>query len=309
MVEVIYVVGHKSPDTDSICSAMAYAELKNVLEGNRIHKPARLGEINPETKFALDYFKAKAPEFLKTVKNKQLILVDHSETKQMHELWEKAEIFEIIDHHKIGDVQTTRPILFHAEPVGSTATIITEFYFYHKVKLTKQMAGLLLSAILSDTVVFKSPTTTEKDRLMSKKLAKLAEVDMYDYGIEMKKAKSSIKDLSDEDVIFADFKEYDIAEKKIGIGQIEVVDSAESIQRKAGILKKMNEVSTKRKYHSLFLMITDIMKEATDLWVVGEDLEKIEKAYSKLFKENTIYIEGMMSRKKDLLPVLMKVLK
>jgi len=309
MADVIYVVGHKSPDTDTICSAIGYAEFKNKLEGNNLHKPARAGELNKETKFALDKFGVKEPELVKNFGGKRVILIDHSETKQMPDGCDKADIIEVIDHHKIGDIQTTRPILFHAEPLGSTSTIVADFYFNHKIILTKSIAGLLLSSILSDTVIFKSPTTTKKDEEMAKRLAEVAGVDAYRYGMELKKAKSSIKGLRDEDVIFADFKDFDMFGKKVGIGQIEVVDPGEALQRKEKILKKMTGLLTEKGYHAVFLMVTDILKEGTDLWAVGEELAEIEKRVGKLFEKNSMHIDGMMSRKKELVPILMEAYK
>lgn len=170
-MEKIYVVGHLNPDTDSICSPIAYAEYlkKNGKEAIAV----RSDDINDETKFVLDYFKIEVPEFLSDATGKKIILVDHNERSQSPKNIEKAEILEVIDHHKINFTSDT-PILFQTEPLGATATIVAKKYLSDKeVKITKQIAGLLLSAILSDTVVFKSETTTKEDIEVAKKLAKI----------------------------------------------------------------------------------------------------------------------------------------
>jgi len=158
----IYVFGHKSPDTDSVCSAIAYADFKRKTDSDNEYEAVILGEINPETEFVLKKFGIDIPKVLKDVKGKKVILVDHNHMDQTADDINKAEIMEIIDHHNIADVQTGQPIMFHAEPVGCTATIIADFYFYHKVKLDKNIAGILLASILSDTVIFRSSTSTEK---------------------------------------------------------------------------------------------------------------------------------------------------
>lgn len=229
--ETVYVIGHKNPDTDSVCSAIAYAKLKN-LEGDMEYKPVRCGDLNQETKFLLKYFNVPEPELIKNIENKKVILVDHHELGQVCDGVSKATVLEVIDHHRVSPFETSSPILFHTEPVGCTATIITDFYNYRKIKIPKEIAGILLGSILSDTVIFKSATTTLKDKEMANELNKVAKVDMESFGLELKKAKSSIKGRSINDIIMSDFKEYSFSGTKVGIGQIEVVEFSEAEDRK-----------------------------------------------------------------------------
>jgi manganese-dependent inorganic pyrophosphatase len=183
--EIFYVVGHKSPDTDTVCSAIAYSLLLKKQKINAV--PAVFGDLNAETKYALDLFKVKDLLKLKSIKNKKVILVDHNEPSQSPDGIEEAKVAEIIDHHKIG-FSSSEPITFIAKPYGSTATIVAEKMINENFKITKQIAGLLLCAILSDTVVFKSTTTTKTDIKIAKDLAKIAEVEnIKNFGIELKK--------------------------------------------------------------------------------------------------------------------------
>lgn len=303
MEDVIYVVGHKNPDTDSVCSAIAYANLKN-LQGERNVKPARAGELNPETVFVLNYFKLQAPKLLVDATNKKLIIVDHNEIGQALANIDKAEIIEVWEHHRLGGMQTPKPIFFHSEPVGSTATLIAEQYFNRKIKLTEEIAGILLAAILSDTVIFKSPTCTEKDKKMTEKLKQTAGIDFKSFGMEMFKAKANIAAKNASDILNTDFKEFNFSGNKIGIGQIEVMDTSDIKKKKVDMLKEMEKLRAQRGLLQVVLMVTDIMKEASELWFVGEKKDIFEKAFGKKLKEGSIYLEKCMSRKKQVVPPL-----
>ncbi len=301
--EKIYVIGHKSPDTDSICSAIAYAHLLNELGQNVT--AARSGEINPETEFVLNYFKIPAPELLTDAAGKKLILVDHNEPSQSPDNVEAAEILEVIDHHKIG-FKCSTPINFHVEPVGCTATILAWEYHEYDLEIPKEIAGILLSAILSDTVVFRSPTTTEDDIETAEMLADVAEVvDIEKFGIEIKRSKSSLAGMDAESIIYSDFKDFDFSGKKVGIGQIEVIDMTEVNARKSELINKLDEIKKDKNYNLIMLMATDIMNEGSDLLVCGEN-DYVEKAFDKKLENNSVYIEGAMSRKKDIVQVLEK---
>lgn len=303
--EKIYLIGHKNPDTDTICSPIAYADyLKK--KGKRA-VAARTGEINPETKFVLDYFKFKTPELLVNAKGKNLILLDFNEKTQAPNNIDKAKILEVIDHHKI-NFQTETPIFFLAQPLGSTATIIAKIYLNDKkVKITKKIAGLLLSAILSDTVIFRSPTTTKEDIEIAKKLAKIAGIkNIEKFGIEIKKKKATLKGLNAKSIIYSDFKIFDFSGKKVGIGQIELCDLKEAKERRKELLKKLKEILEKQKYDLIVLMITDIVKIGSELLSVGKT-KYLQNAFSKKVENNSLYLPGVMSRKKEVVPSLMKV--
>lgn len=300
----IFIVGHKNPDTDSICSAIAYADYLRKKGKKAI--AVRAGKINPETKFVLDYFKGRVPEFLADAKKKKVILLDHNEKEQSPNNVEKAEILEVIDHHKIA-FEYSSPIFFRAEPLGATSTILAGKYFNDKkVKMTKQIAGLLLSAILSDTVVFKSSTTTKEDVEIAKKLAKIAKIkNLEKFGIEIKKKKVTLKGLGAKAIIYSDFKIYNFSKKKVGIGQVEVCGFKEVNEKKEELIKKLEEISKKEKYNLLILMATNIFKKGSLLLAWGK-INYLEKAFGKRVTNNSIYLRGVMSRKKEILPPLMK---
>ncbi len=298
----MYVFGHKKPDTDSIVSAIAYAELKRKLGED--WKPARLGEINSETELVLKRFDTEAPEEISSVKGSKVVLVDHNEFEQSAEDIKEAEIVEIIDHHKM-KFSWDKPIYILTKPVGSTSTIIAEKYIEHGVEITKEIAGLLLSGILSDTVIFKSPTTTQEDKEMAKKLMEIAGIeDMREWGIEMFKAKSRISEKTAEELITGDSKVYEFSGKKVLIGQVEVIDDSEVLQRKEELMEEMKRIKEKEGLFGIMLLITDIMKEGSTALVVADELSPFEKAFGVNFENGEAYLEGVMSRKKQVVPPL-----
>lgn len=304
MKNTIYVTGHKKPDTDTICSAVAYADYLNKTGKKAV--ACRTGKLNPETEFVLEYFGIKPPKILSKIKGKKIILVDHNENTQTPDNIDKAQIIEVIDHHKIKFEYDT-PILFHTEPLGAAATIIAKKYFQNKVKLSKKIAGILLSAILSDTVIFRSPTTTKEDIEIAKKLAKTAKIkNLEKFGIKIKKSKASLKGLKPRDIIFSDFKEYKIGKIKFGGGQVEVCELDEVNKIKEQLLREIEKLAKKEKYDLLLLMATDIMKMGS-LILFWEKGNYIQKAFGKKPKQNSVYLKGVMSRKKQILPPLMKL--
>lgn len=303
MKEITYIIGHKNPDTDSVCAAIALARFKNTLEGGKEFIPARAGELNPETKFVLEKFNIPEPMLLENAEGKNLILVDHNESGQVIEGVNKAEVFEVIDHHKIGDFQSKRPIMYHAEPIGSTCSIIADFYFYHNVDLSKEIAGILLASILSDTVILRSPTTTEKDRKFAEKLAEITGLDIESFGLEVKKVNASIKGKTARDIIMGDFKQFSKNDFKYGIGQIEVVLFDEVLEHKSEILAELNKVKSENSLNLVVLMITNIVEESSKIWYSGDD-NFIEKAFKQKPEDKQVYLEKWMSRKKQTVPAI-----
>jgi manganese-dependent inorganic pyrophosphatase len=301
MVEV-YVVGHKNPDTDSICSAIAYAYFLK-LNGKEA-KAARAGEIHSETKFVLEKFNVEAPELLENARSK-LILVDHNEEEQR--VSGEYEILEIIDHHKF-NFSYPKPIYILCKPLGSTCTIIAEMFFGKNLEIPKEIAGLLISGILSDTVIFRSPTTTEKDKEIAEKLNKIVSLDLIGYGKEMKKRGANIEGKTIEELIFRDFKEFDFNGKKVGIGQLELIETEEFLERKDEILKEMRKIKEKENLDSLIFAVTDIMKKGSTLFCVGEE-NLVGKAFGVDLSSGYAYLQGVMSRKKQIVPPLEEVFK
>ena len=252
----LLVFGHKNPDTDSICSSIALSYLKNQLGFEA--KPYALGEVRKEAQFALDYFKVSAPELLTDVKGKDVILVDHNELAQTADGIEEANIVEIVDHHKV-EISTEVPISIRVMPVGCTCTIVYQMYKENNVEVPYEIAGLLLSAILSDTLLFKSPTTTEMDKLACEELSKIANVDMESYAMEMFKAGTSLDEYSIEEIVNMDFKEFDMSGKRVGIGQVFTLDIDSIFAKKDEFLSHINSTD----YDMLVLAITDIIKEGS----------------------------------------------
>ena len=304
LADNVYVVGHKSPDTDSVAAAISYANLKNQLGLPEIYIPAAAGTINSETKFVLEHFSVPVPETITDAKGKKIILVDHNEVAQAVDNIKEANLMEVVDHHKIGDIQTGSPIFFHNEPVGSTATIISAMYDQCKIPITREMAGVMISAILSDTVLFKSPTCTEKDKEQVVKLAKITGEDYQQYGIAMLTAKSDISTKTARDIVKGDYKHFDFAGTKAGVGQIEVMDLSVLAPRKKEILEDMEKVRKEEGLSFVLIMLTDVMKEASDLLFVGKPVEKFEKAFEGKMENNSIYKKGVLSRKKQVIPPL-----
>lgn len=295
-MEEIIVIGHKSPDTDTVISSVVFAGLMG-------WKPGRSGEINKETRFVLDRFGLTTPDLVTDASGKKLFLVDHNESTQMVDGYETAEIIGILDHHKV-QFSSSKPLYMHIEPLGSTASLIAKLYM-EKVKTNPTFAGALLGAIMSDTVIFKSPTTTEEDKLIAKELASVAGIsDIVAFGLEVKKANASLAGKSVEEIVKADYKDFDMSGRKIGIGQTEVVDMSEVKDRHAEIVDYLSVLRTEGAYEAVLFSATDIINEGSELFFSG-DKSIIEKAFgiSPLDPETTsVYIPGMMSRKKQIVP-------
>ena len=301
----IYVIGHKSPDTDSIAAAISYSYLKQQQGVEAV--AARAGEPNKETQYALDYFKVEAPEYLEKVEaGTKLILVDHNESKQCVDGAKEADVLELIDHHRIGDFETTNPIFILVRPVGCVNTVIWGLYKAAGVKPSQAVAGMMLSAIISDTVLFRSPTTTEEDKAAVRELAEIAGVDYEKYGMDMLKAGADISDYSAEKLAGNDTKEFESAGKTFSCGQISVMDLAPINAKKADIMAALEATKAAKGYAASYLMVTDILAEDTYLWFTSGAEEAAEKAFGKKAEDGAVYLPKDMSRKKQVAPFLLK---
>ncbi|MBA2851256.1 manganese-dependent inorganic pyrophosphatase [Methanococcus maripaludis] len=303
---MMYVVGHKNPDSDSICSAIALAYFLDAF-------PARLGELNPESQFILKRFGLMEPELIKTAEGKELFLVDHAEKSQNLDDFDKGKLIGIIDHHKIG-ISTTEPIIYLSKPVGSTASVISELYFRgildiiggKNKELKADIAGVLLSAILSDTLLFKSPTATPLDKELAEKLADIAGISgITAYGMEMLTAKSTVGKMTPEEILHIDYKPFDMSGKKVGIGQAEVIDMSEVASKKEAIQNLIDEMIEKEGYDMILFLVTDIMKEGSEVLVAGNK-SAFETAFELKLDGKSVFIDGLMSRKKQVVPPLEK---
>ena len=303
--DVIFVTGHKNPDTDSICSAIGYAALKG--EG---YAAGRAGELNPETQFVLNHFGLTAPQLLTDVAGKDVILVDHNEAGQGGDGISDAKILEILDHHKIGGLQTSEPILFCNIPVGCTATIVAMFYHQQGKQPEPAVAGAMCSAILSDTLAFRSPTCTAQDKETAQKLAALAGItDIEAYAKEMFVAGSELGNKTEKEILYLDFKKFTAGGKTFGVGQVTSMSGEELQELKPKMQKYMEESFAEHEADMLFLMLTDIMDESTDLIYCGEGADAAVQAAFTSDAADRTYLKGVMSRKKQIVPQLTDALK
>lgn len=304
-MEKTFVFGHKNPDTDSISSALVYAHLKQE-KGENV-EPVRLGEVNKETQFVLDHFDVEAPELLTELGEdvEDVILVDHNEFQQSAVGIENVKVREVIDHHRVSNFETKEPLYFRAEPVGCTATILKKMYKENDVDIPKEMAGLMLSAIVSDTLLLKSPTCTQEDVDAAHELAELAGVDLETYGLDMLKAGADMSDKSAYDLITMDAKEFSMGDAKVEIAQVNTVD-ATLIYEKQDDIEAEIEKQIEQKGLNLFLfVVTDILNNDSEVLALGEGQNKVESAFQvELNEQKRALLKGVVSRKKQIVTVL-----
>ena len=302
-MEKMLVFGHKSPDTDTICSAIVMSDFQKKL--GKEAKAVRLGELNKETKFALNYFGFEAPELISSVEDGQeVILVDHNEFSQSVDGIDKAKIKMVVDHHRICDFNTAEPLYYRAEPVGCTNTILLKMYKEYGFEIDKKLAGLMLSAIISDTLLLKSPTKTDEDEKAVKELAKIAEVDYNTYGLEMLKAGTDLSDYTAEELIALDCKKCDLKDKKAKVAQVNTADITEMMKRKADFESAIKKDIEENNLDIFVFVITDILESNSQAIVLGNSTDIFEKGFNKKLEDNTAFLPGVVSRKKQILPVL-----
>lgn len=303
----IYIIGHKNPDLDSVAAAITYAKYKNIVEKTDKYCPAVTGVLNKETKFVLEKFSVDAPKVLTGAKDCDLILVDHNESQQSIDGVEEARIHEILDHHKL-DFSYPTPIKVTIESWGASCTIIANLFFANNLEIDQATAGLMLSAILVDTVISKSPTCTEIDIETMDKLAQIAGVDSWkDYGMELFKVRSDMSDMSEEAIIKSDYKDFDMGGRKIGIGQVETADLSEFIDRQEKLLATIEKIKVEGEYFAVILFLTDIIKEGSLFLVKTDDARGFQQAFGENLDNNSAYVAGIISRKKQVAPKLMEV--
>ena len=300
----VLIFGHKNPDTDTICSALAYADLKKQL-GLDV-EPVRLGEVNGETQFALNTFNFDAPRLVEKVAGEAegVILVDHNERQQSADDIDQVRILEVIDHHRIANFETSDPLYYRAEPVGCTATILNKIYKENGKVIPKEIAGLMLSAIISDSLLFKSPTCTDQDVAAAKEFAEIAGVDAESYGLEMLKAGADLSDKTIEQLISLDAKEFSMGQAKVVIAQVNAVDTADVLVRQAELEDAINKVVAEKELDLFLFVVTDILTNDSVGLALGKETAAVEKAYNVTLENNTAVLKGVVSRKKQIVPVL-----
>lgn len=297
----IYVMGHKNPDTDSIVGAIAAA---NLYKGRGYDvKPVAQGEPAPETVFVLEKFNLQAPEVISSVAGKDFFLVDFADLKQAPSDFKEGKLLGIVDHHKLGDVSSDSPLECWIWPVGSSNTVVKVMHDFYGVSIPKNIAGAMMCAILSDTLIFNSPTATALDKQVAQELAEIAGVeDIEALGMEMFKAKSNLN-ASPKALLNRDFKDFEMGDKKIGIGQLELIaEDMVTPELKAQLIEEMKKAREEGR-DDVVLVITDILKKGSRLMVVGADAEVIAEA---LGADKDMWMDGVLSRKKQIVPPLQK---
>lgn len=302
-MEKTFVFGHQKPDTDAIVSAITVANLRNELGENA--EAYRLGNVNKETAFALNKFGVEAPELLEEIENDaNVIMVDNNEFAQSVKGIENANIKMIVDHHRV-NVETINPLYYIAEPVGCTNTIIYKLYKQNDVEIKPEMAGLMLSAIVSDTLLFKSPTCTEEDKKIAQKLADIAGVDLYEYGQELLKAGTDMSDLTADEVINVDCKPFEQNGVNFKIAQVNTADLNDIFSRQEELEAAINKDIKDNNLGLYAFVATDIVNADSKVIVMGDNANVVEKAFDVELDNNTAFLEGVVSRKKQVLPKIL----
>ena len=299
----LYIFGHKIPDSDSIIAAIAMSYLKNQLNCESI--AVRQGDINPETKYILDKFDLETPELKTSFAGEEVYLTDFSDMAQAPDDISEATIVGIVDHHKLGDLTTSTPLECWIRPVGCTNTIIKEMFDYYEIEIPQNLAGAMMCAILSDTVIFKSPTCTKLDTKITKELASIAKIEDYKtIGLEMFKVKSAIDGTPIRDLVKRDYKQFNMNGVNVGIGQLEVVDISVFDNIKDELQKDIASLKEEEGLDTVLLLLTDIMKMGSEVLIESKHKDIVQKAFNKEIIDGKFWLDGCLSRKKQVVPFL-----
>lgn len=304
----VLVFGHKNPDTDAITSAISYAYLQNQLGVEA--EAVALGEVGEETRYALDHFSVPAPRVVETVANEtdKVMLVDHNEFQQSVNDIADVEVLSVVDHHRVSNFETANPLYYRAEPVGCTNTIIAKLYKEKEVAIPKEIAGLMLSAIVSDTLLFKSPTCTDEDVAIAKELAAIADVDIDSYGLEMLKAGTDLSNKSAAELLDMDAKSFPMGDKNVRVAQINVVDVNDVLSIQAELEQEMLNENHSKNYDLFVLIVTNILDSDSVILALGNPINAVEEAFNVALENNRALLKGVVSRKKQVVPQLTEAL-
>jgi manganese-dependent inorganic pyrophosphatase len=300
---MLYTCGHKIPDSDSIIGAIAMAYLQKEL--GRETKAVRQGDINPETAYILEKFNLEAPELKTSFAGCDLFMVDYNNYTEGPDDLKEANLVGIADHHKLGGLVTSGPLDVWIRAVGCSNTVIKEMFDYYEVAIPKDIAGAMMCAILSDTVIFKSPTCTKIDTRVCKELASIAEIeDFKAIGMEMFKVKSAVEGVPARELVKRDFKNFEMDGVKVGIGQLEVVDLSLLDSVKDDLIADIKLLKEEDGYDSVLLILTDIIAMGSQILVATSSLDVIEKAWDIKVEDDQFWLKGCLSRKKQIIPFL-----
>lgn len=300
------VFGHQNPDTDAIASSYGWAHLEREVFG-RDAEAVALGMPNEETAFALDYFGVTAPRVVESAKAEgvsQVILTDHNEFQQSIADIKDVEVVAVIDHHRVANFETANPLYMRLEPVGSASSIVYRAFKENGVTPPKEVAGLLLSGLISDTLLLKSPTTHATDPQVAAELAEIAGVNLEEYGLTLLKAGTNLASKSAEELIDIDAKTFGLNGNDVRVAQVNTVDIAEVLERQAEIEAAMSAASAANGYSDFVLMITDIVNSNSEILALGSNMDKVEAAFNFKLENNHAFLAGAVSRKKQVVPQL-----
>jgi len=299
----IYICGHKIPDSDSIIGAIAMAYLQEKLGNKAI--AVRQGDINLESQYILDKFNLEAPIFKDSFANEDIFLVDYNNYTEAPSDLKDANIIGIVDHHKLGGLITSNPLDVWIRAVGCSNTIVKEIFDYYEIEIPKNLAGAMMCAILSDTVIFKSPTCTKVDTKVCKQLAQIANIEDYkELGLEMFKVKSQVEGVPFRELVKRDFKEFNMNGVKVGIGQLEVVDLSIFDTMKDDLIDDIKALKEEEGFDTVLLLLTDIMIMGSQILVSTNSLDVVQKAWDIKVENNQFWLDGCLSRKKQVVPFL-----
>ena len=309
----IVIIGHKNPDTDSALGAIAYTELKKQTDLQNKFIGAVAGEINNETKFILNYFNIPFPQIMNDLSNwnGRIILLDHTEISQSPLGLDEAKIDEFLDHHRLGGMQTPNQVYARIEPIGSTSTIIAKIFKEKEIIPTKEIAGLMISGIISDTLFLKSSTTTKDDKDIILWLNDFCKIEnLEEYASKMFVAKSNLSGISISEIVTKDYKEFDFNNKKVGIGVWETVDPKTILNIKDKLVKELINLKIKEKLNLVYFLIVDILHQQGEMIIIGKEEQKVaEDVFNRITKNNILPMGNIVSRKKEVVPPLEEYLK
>lgn len=298
-----YIFGHKNPDTDSIVSSIVMANFEKEI-GNKEAVACRLGNINKETEYVLNYVKIEKPELIEDLEDgAEIIIVDTANPGELIPNLSNVKIKKIVDHHQVL-INTGYPLFYRAEPVGCTETIMYKLYKENGITIDKKIAILMMSAIISDTLLLKSPTTTEDDKKVLKELSKIAEIDYNTYGMDMLKAGTDLSSFSIEEILRLDAKAINLKEVKSIIAQVNTASIPDVMKIQKELEAGMKEIIEKENLDLFMLAITDIINSNSQVIALGKKASLVEKAYGVKLENNTALLKGVVSRKKQIVPIM-----
>ncbi|EQC57564.1 MAG: manganese-dependent inorganic pyrophosphatase [Lactococcus cremoris] len=308
MSDKILVFGHQKPDTDAIGSSYGFSYLSNHRPNGALNtEVVALGTPNEETQFVLDYFGVQAPRVVKSAKEEgvdTVILTDHNEFQQSISDIEDLTIYGVVDHHRVANFNTAAPLFMTVEPVGSASSIVYRKFLEANVEVPKEVAGLLLSGLISDTLLLKSPTTHVTDHKVAKELAEIAGVNLEEYGLAMLKAGTNLSTKSAEELIDIDAKTFELDGSSVRIAQVNTVDIPEVLERLSDIKVAIKASMNANGYDDFVFMITDIVNSNSEIIALGAHPEKSEAAFNFTLNDDHAFLAGAVSRKKQVVPQL-----